>query len=1040
MECPRCQHQCPPGARFCPQCGLELAPRIASEALRNTETHGEFKPTTILFADIVASTELVSVLDPEEAMERLAPAVFAMRKAVEQFGGTVVHVLGDGIMALFGAPRIQEGHALLACRAALAIRNSFHLSDGGIRIRIGLHSGLIVSETTTSARINEREAYGVAIHIASRVQALAEPGTIYMSDACCQLVGRFCVVVSIGRKQVRGISQAFEIFELEDVRPDSAVQSFKSSHLTDFQHREDEFALLVDELFATGTGQARVIGLCGPAGGGKSRLCFEFAKHCRDTDVPVLEVRAHPYGSAAPLQPILELTRLLLDLLPTDDPASARSQVAKRIMALGASSERVALLVTEFLGLSDGVPATDFPSKARHAMLLDVFAQLVRARGRDRLVIIFEDLHWLDPASVEFLDVMCEAVAGTQILLLTNYRPTFKARWMTLPGFREVPLKEMTRSQTVTFVSSIIGGHHELFDLRQRIAQRCAGNPFFAEELIYSLVENGSLIGQPGQYRAGPDLGEAMLPVTVQAVIGERLDRLPPLEKSVLQVAAVIGRDIPYPVLAGILSDAAAELDVVLDHLCAAEILYRTPTSEGLYYIFRHPLIQEVAYSGQLKARRSSLHALVAPAMVAYHHSRPDEVSGLISYHYEAAGMLSEAVRFARRSAEWIGSMHPGQAMKQWQEVRRILRNPDQTIRDDGTQIVANAQIAWLGWREGMTSEQAQPYIQEAIALARQTDDTMIPLLLFVEARIGGASGGPADQYVAQVRRALDMTRDKGDPGRAATLYASLSQAYGWAGLFREALAANDEAVLRLPHVTAFDNRFLGYSVEDWTISLRARILIHLDQMDEARRWLDHMLAIEVGRIDPTVHFISHLGFVDLAWITDDARLAEEHAAKVAELAARHGTPYLRVFAFACAAVAKELAGDPQGAIQEFREGLSFMHDAKAALDYEPDMVAGLAECLAKAGQDDEALAAAHLAVQVARERNARVPEWRGLLVAGTLLLARGDPSSIAAGQATLTLAADLLERIGARALLRRAEAFRSHRGNPHIVGTVQAL
>ncbi|NNC00723.1 adenylate/guanylate cyclase domain-containing protein, partial [Corallococcus exiguus] len=189
------------------------------------------------------------------------------------------------------------------------------------------------------------------------------------------------------------------------------------------------------------------------------------------------------------------------------------------------------------------------------------------------------------------------------------------------------------------------------------------------------------------------------------------------------------------------------------------------------------------------------------------------------------------------------------------------------------------------------------------------------------------------------------------------------------------------------PHVTDFDNRFLGYSVEHWTISLRARIFVHIDRIDEGRKWLDHMLAIDDGLIDPTVQFISHLGYVDLAWITGDAELAATHAAQVMEIAARHGTPYLRVFSHACAGIAMTIAGQTADAVREFEAGLAFMQSARAAVDYEPDMLAALAECLDQAGSYGKALTTAEHAIRISRERAARLPECRAQIVAGSALL-----------------------------------------------------
>jgi class 3 adenylate cyclase/tetratricopeptide (TPR) repeat protein len=990
MNCPRCAQPSPDSARFCSQCGAPLIPDASVPNIPPAEPESteEFKPVTILFADIVASTELVSNLDPEQAMRRLAPTVTLMRRCVEHFGGTVIHTLGDGIMALFGAPHVQEGHALLACQAALAIQSEIRADLGAAAVRIGLHSGLIVSETRMTGAINEREAYGVAIHIANRVQSLAEPGAIYLSEDCYHLVERHCSARFIGRRSIRGLSHDITVYELLGLRRSSSEELFKNSNLTMFQAREREMASLEASLQAALLGESHVVGICGSAGSGKSRLCYEFSERCRRDQIPVIEVRAQPYGRAAPIQPILEVVRLLLGISAGDEPSTARSQLAESLERLGSPPENALSILCDFLGIAEGSPVPAMTPKMRHAALLDTISWLVGGKASKPYVIILEDLHWLDEASETFLETFWDSIVGSYALMIVNYRPSYQAGWMERDGFHPLELKDLDSAQMDGLISSVIGSHADLADVRRRIVERSSGNPFFAEEIVHSLIESQVLIGKPGDYRLGGEINDNPLPVTLQAVIGERIDRLPTFDRSLLQMASVIGKEVPYAVLEAVnAQEQDVDIKPALLRLCAVELLQDQNKPDGRHYSFRHPLIQEVAYSSQLKARRSRLHAFVAPALASHYADRQDEVAGLISFHYEAAGILSKAAEYACKAAEWIGSMHPAQAIRQWQAVHRLVHAQTPSNRDNALLMLSSAQIAWLGWREGMGAKDAAPYIQEALAVAKDSDDTMIPLLLFVEARISGASGGAADHYVSRVRDALAILDSQSDQSRAATLYASLSQAYGWAGLFNEALEANDRALSLLQYVQDFENRFLGYSVEHWTLSLRARILIHLNRSDEGRAWLDHMLAIEDGLIDPTVQFISHLGYVDLAWLSGDAALARWHATRVSQLAERHGTPYLKVFAYACTAMAKGLAGDTQAAILDFEEGLNFMHAARAALDYEPDMMAGLAECQASAGQYGEALLTAGRTIGLSKNRATRLPECRALIVAGNALL-----------------------------------------------------
>ena len=344
-----------------------------------------------------------------------------------------------------------------------------------------------------------------------------------------------------------------------------------------------------------------------------------------------------------------------------------------------------------------------------------------------------------------------------------------------------------------------------------------------------------------------------------------------------------------------------------------------------------------------------------------------------------------------------------------------LLQSLERSPESDALRIMASGQISWLGWREGLTVEEAMPFIQEALQWAHEIDDSMIPLLIFVEARITGASGGAADVYVKRVKEALSLLKPEEHMGRAATLNASLSHAYGWAGLLREALAANNEAVQRLSNIDQFDHQFLGYNVEHWTRSLRARILIQLGRLSEAEEFLQMMIdASEVAPVDPTVQFIAHLGYVEIAWYSDDVLLAKKHATRVAEIARKHGSPYLRVFSVSCNGTLKYIAKDFIGALVDFTESLSFVRHARVAVDFEPEIMASLAECYLAAEQYERAVAIAIQTIDLAKQRTARLPEIRALISQGNALLAQYGAASVVDADVLLRRAEELIRITGA--------------------------
>ena len=873
----------------------------------------------------------------------------------------------------------------------------------------------------------EPDVHGATIHLARRMEQMAGPGGIFFTEHSYRLVRPSCDARSLGYLTVKGFLEPIEVYDLIRLKPAVASQQFRGTSLSSFRGRDPELRELQRALDAE-NGEIRVIGICGAPGTGKSRLCYEFAEWCRGRFIPVYEARAMPYGHATPLQPVLEFLRLFFRILPTDDAGVARRRIGERLTEIGPTFYADLSLVSEFLGITDDSKAAPpLGPRERHRRLQDIVLHLVRQAGSSPSVIFLEDLHWFDDASADFVATLADAVVNTGTLLLLNYRPSHEAPWMSRSSFQQLSLAELGPEATDSLVQELVGSRPELSEIRRRVAERSGGNPFFAEELVRSLVASGTLVGIPRNYTLGAGTTEASLPATIQTVIDARIDRLGQVEKGLLQVAAVIGKEFAFEVLHDVSGGSARKLDAVLERLCEAEMLQKQPGPDGRWFAFRHPLLQEVAYVTQLKARRNALHASVAQAILKFRRGRIDEFAGLLAYHFEAAGRKLEAARYAARAATWIGSTDSAQALKHWRKVHALQQNQPRSRESDNLRIMASGQIAWLGWREGMTADEAKPLIDEALTWSRETDDSMIPLLLFVHGRITVTSGGSADSYVERVKEALSLIRNDEDLGRAATLNASLSQAYGWAGLLNEALAANTVALTGISSVSKFDHQFLGYSVEHWAIALRGRILVRLGRFNDAMTALNSLLDIEQDLVDPTVLLIPHLGYVDLAWCVDDGVMADQHARRLGEIASRHGNPYLRVFALACAGTARSIVGDFSDAIGVFCDGLSYLRETRAAMEYEAEMIASLADCYYRNGDLERAIAIAREAIELARRRSARLPECRASISLGGALLAAHGPVRAKEAEELFQSAENLIRITGASIYdrhLRRERAF----------------
>lgn len=1028
LICRHCDYKNAPSARLCDACGSELQP-VGNNNLHRNATGSpqlaERKQGTVLFADIVGSTQLIAELDPEQAMERLRPGLEQMCAAVQRFDGTIVRTLGDGIMAVFGAPRAQEAHALLACQAAIAIRRAFEAHIRSTEVRIGLHSGeLVISQDEDRP---DPLPHGVTIHLASRLEQMAEPGGICLTGDCYQQVETHCDAHYLGKREAKGFSEPIETYTLLGFKPAVASQHFRAIKLTPFRGREAELQKLWHALHDTENGNARVIGVSGAAGAGKSRLCYEFAEWCRLRSIPVLEARAFISGQATPLQPILEFLRLFLGLSSSDNQAASRNRVMQHPAAAGLDPEADLPLLFQFLGIeavnSDDSSRRIPPPKS---FLRNIVGQMVKQMGAQPLVIIFEDLHWLDAGSAEFVTEIIRATRETRTMLVLNFRQSYTAEWMANSFYEQLSLGELGDAQTTELVEQLIGKHVELSPIMQRIAARCGGNPFFAEELVRSLTERDVIRGKTGDFRLGSKSDSGFLPASVQATISARIDRLEAQDKTIVHIAAIIGKEFPLSIIEEVAGLSKEEVLESADRLQDAHLIEPRFGSDDQGYFFRHPLVQEVAYNEQLKSTRIELHAAVAGAMERQYATRLDEISALISHHYEAAGQLVSAAEFAIRAAVWIGSTASAQALQYWHSVLRLLSDHPDEPQYNRLRMRASGQIAMFGWREGMTAEEVKPFIEEALGWARKIDTTMTSLLLAADGRITVASGHSADDYAARIREALALDCNEESPGRAATLNALFCHAKWLGGCLNKALQANDWALQNVSSISTFDEQFLGLNVEQWMRSLRGRILVRMGEFDEAEKNLQQVLDIEQSRLDPAVQFIPHLAYVDLAYFGRNPAIANEHALRISTIAEKIQNPYLTVYALGCLGTARFVESQFDVAASKLIEGIEFAKSAKAALEFEPEMMATLADCYYQMEDFEKAEATAQQTIAVAQQRGARLAACRALMISASAVYEAHGIDRQAEAIERLNGAEKLIRYTGADVFLDRAAQVRT--------------
>ncbi len=1026
IECEACGHLNGPTSRYCGKCSAALGNIVAEtnnpswqHVLRSLNAKGgERKRLTILFADIRNSTGLIESLgDPELGMKRLQPVLDLMHKAVVRYDGVVNKSQGDGVMALFGAPQPHEDHAVRGCLAALAMQDGVkRFDDPDMQIRVGVHTGEVVVQAIEHGIYQTYDAAGTNVHLANRLEQQAGAGDILISKDSYTASRQFVEVESLGPQTIRGIATPIEIFKLRGLQHAPSSGVFRSGRrLSPLTGRAGQFSALVLELENTIKSEGRIVGVVGEAGIGKSRLCFEFAESCRAKGIRVFEARVLAHGRATPFQPVLELLRDYFGLRVKEPTDASRRRVLDRLAAL-AVSEPLAHVLLEFLGLADPLQATvKLDPKARKTLLLDFVRTLPRSGPRDAAtVVIIEDLHWIDAASEEFIEALADAVVGTTTLLVVNFRPGFAAPLMQRSHYRQINMPPLPPAQAAILVQDHFGTDPSLALLSRNIIERAQGNPFFLEELINALVERGDFDGEEGAYRLKGGLDSIPLPPTVQAVVAARIDRLQETAKQVLEIASVVGREISIPILEFVTGLIPSELSEAIQLLRQAELLYDVPPFEQRLLAFRHPLIQEVAYRSLLQERRRELHSRVAQAIESLFKDHAEERASLLAYHLEQAGENLKAAQQNMRAAIWVGANDPSQAFRSWKKVRDLLLDqpPSRTI--DYLKMAACGQIVNFGWREGVPAEEASVYFEEAKQLALALGDVRANALIHAAYGRILANGGSADEYVEKIREAKAIADQVDDPSVQITLKAVLCHALWLSGHLREALQMNIEATDRSHEIVKFDRETLGFDIEVWLTVLRGRTLVMLDRKEEARPFLDRILQMEIGRVDPVHHVMPSMAYVDVAWAEGNVGLAQEHADRAFSLAIKSGNPYLRVYAQACRGFSHIVTGRLTSAIEDLSDALGFARSRKAGLENEARILADLANAYRLNGDSAAALSTVDQAIKIATERHARVPECFARIVRADLLLRSAVSDQKAEGKQELERASALMQETGA--------------------------
>jgi class 3 adenylate cyclase len=842
MRCPACRAEHRPGARFCEQCGTPLERRCAScgavlsttakfcsecgapvtppadvrgaSPQAYTPAHlaarilrersaltGERKQVTVLFADVSNFTSLSERLDPEDVHGLINHAFEVMLTEIHAYEGTVNQFLGDGLMALFGAPVAHEDHALRAAHAALGLqrglaryRDELSRTRGiDFRVRLGLNTGLVVVGAIGDNLRMDYTAVGDTTNTAARMQQLAEPGQVVVAEPTARLIEPYFELRQLGTFVVKHREQPVAAAELVRARPHVSRLVARAAHgLSPFVGRDEALAALERAWAAARAGHGQVVLVTGEAGMGKSRLLLELQRRIGQT-ATWLQGDCISYGQSIPFLPIVEMLRRTFEVHDGDSEADVVTKIARGCAFLGDEAREVEPLLRYLLSVDPGDPdvATRDPAR-RRAQLVTAVQRLVAAgSGRRPTVLVVEDAHWIDSAAEDFLKSFVDSVPGMALLLVVTYRPSYQQPFGERSYFRHLIIQPVEDDAAARIVRAALGIEDLPDDVVRAIAGKAEGNPFFLEELGRALVETGAVRTEGGRLVLTQPAASLTVPDTVQDVIAARLDRLAEPHKRTVQTAAVIGREFALSLLQRV-SDLQQQLEASLTELKRIELVYERLGGRDLEYVFRHALTQDVAYASLLQSERRRLHGLIGRAIEELHPDRLEERSEELVYHFTRGEAWDRVVHYAREAAARAEALcADDRAVEHYetalQALARLPETPDTARAGVELRLALRAPL----WRAGQLDAIYERF-REAESLA--TRHALGPALDTIYAYLvqyHWAKGQP-EEALDYGHRCLARAAEREDVALRVTGHYYLLRTFGTIGRHREALAEAD--------------------------------------------------------------------------------------------------------------------------------------------------------------------------------------------------------------------------------------------------------
>jgi adenylate cyclase len=1001
--------------------------------IETTRDDAERKQVTVLFADVSGSMDLAEQQDPEEWRKIMQRFFSILTNAVTEFEGTVDKFTGDGIMAVFGAPIADEDHARHACYAALKMLDDVSEYAAELRrgpglnfsTRIGINSGEVIAGAIGEGRDSDYTAIGHTVGLAQRMEALAEPGKAYLTEHSADLVMGFLSLDDLGEFEIKGASQPVGVFELAGVgEATSRLDLSRERGFSRFVGRASEMGALEAALERAQARQGGAIGLVAEPGVGKSRLTHEFAQRCRASGVQVFEAQAQAHGRSVPYLPILQMLRSFFGIGEREPEQLAREKIAGRSLLLDPDFAEDLPLMFDFLGVPDPErPIPQLSAEARQRALGRIVCRLVGGPKRSKtLVLVIEDLHWIDEGSNVLLADLVSSIEGTNTLAVLNFRPEYTPPWQRSASYRTIPLEPLAGEDTRELLRELVGENPSLDGLDAPVHERTQGNPFFIEEIVRELAEAGHLEGERGAYRLVRPIEGAKVPVTVQAVLAARIDRLDPAAKQLLQVASVVGKEVggrALGITAGLERD---QIDPVLCELVEAGFLYEAELYPERIFAFRHPLTREVAYGTQLADRRAATHAAAARATIELEPERLDELAVLIAEHMEAGGEPLEAARWFARAAYWAGHSRPQDALRLWRNVTGLATDLDESEETVALGVLSRMMQLDFAWRLGMERGEAEALAEEATEIATRIGDlrSLALLKLLTSARPGVAYR--ASDWIDAAEESIRLADEAGD--------LNLRVAIRGAGCYAQMCAGDLDLVEKVageilelgggdPSVGA--GIVIGCPPA-WALMARSVALKERGQLEEAERVADESLRMAAEYGDPETESWSRGNKATLMAERGNLEAALALAQRNCELTDQLGDVFSRTLALTSLGYVQIAGGAHAEAVETIElSDRTYREAMNAGGEGEAWRGTLRARALLGAGRTAEALEQAEAAAEISRER-----EMHWQLPGALLTLAQARAAAGSAGiEEALEEATELCRRLDHRMTLGKIEADR---------------